>query len=493
MRSNNRDERKECPGGTPAGGFDEGQRGGAFPQREERIPLFTRLAFGSGGFSSAFIMQVFFTLAYPIYQVGLGVNPVWLGYALTVPRLLDFFIDPLIGNFSDNLKTRWGRRRPLILGGAGLCALILPLLWMPPSRDPAVMLAYFIAMSCVYTLGYAVFEVPYSALGYEMTDDYDERTRVLAWRMYMGLAGLLLMPWALKLCFLPVFGGKEIQGAPWVSAAISLCILGGALWTVLGVRERVPGKQTEIHVVQALKLTFTNKPFVMLMVVNLIVRVGIASIGPIAYYINIFDVCRLGDFQASKEFAATVSGWSGMLAALASYATLPAATWLASRGTKRLSMLFCLGLAALSSGSFWFTFDARWPYLQVVSAVAASAAMNGVWLLMISMIADVCDEDQLRTGMRREGMFGASYSVVEKLSFAAASTFGGLLLVVVGYDAQRALAGDVAPEVIARMKAIFVFAQCAALLVAIGVIAIYPLTRARALQVRRLLEQQESP
>ncbi|MEI8234995.1 MAG: MFS transporter [Verrucomicrobiota bacterium] len=459
---------------------------------KEKVPLSTRIAFGAGGFSSAFIMQVFFILVYPIYQVGLGMNPAWLGWALAAPRLLDFFIDPLIGNFSDNIKTRWGRRRPLILGGAGFCAVILPLLWMPPTQEPRMMLAYFVAMSCVYTLGYATFEVPYTGLGYELTDDYDERTRVLAWRMYMGLAGILISGWALKLCFLPIFGGNEVKGAPWVSGGISLLILLGAVVTCSGVREKSLRRQPEVRVLEAIRLTFTNRPFVKLMVVNLIVRVGIVSIGPIAYYINAYEVCRLPDFQASKEFAAKISGWSVTLVVLASYASLPAAAWLSKRGSKRFSMVLCLAVAALGSASFWFTFDARWPYLQLVSAVVSSAAMNGVWLLMSSMVADICDEDQLRTGMRREGVFGASYSVVEKLAGAAATSLGGWLLLVLGYNAQRALAGDVAPEIIFRMKAIYVFAQCGALLVAIWLIASYPLTRARAAEVRRLLEEKES-
>jgi len=263
----------------------------------DRVSLATRFAFGAGGFSGAFIMQVFFTLAYPIYQVGLGVNPIWLGYALTVPRLLDFFIDPLIGNFSDNLQSRWGRRRPLILAGASLCAFILPLMWMPPTRDPAMMLAYFLAMSCVYTFGYATFEVPYSALGYELTPDYDERTRVLAWRMYLGLVGLLIMPWTLKLCFLPVFGGSEVTGAAWVSILISLFILAGALVTFSGVREKTRVAQPHVPVLKAFKLTLRNRPFMLLMVVNFVIRVGVASIGPIAYYINVYYVCRLPEFR----------------------------------------------------------------------------------------------------------------------------------------------------------------------------------------------------
>jgi len=437
-------------------------------------------------------MQVFFILVYPIYQVGLGLNPGWLGWALAAPRLLDFFIDPIIGNFSDNLSTRWGRRRPLVMFGAGFCAVTLPLLWMPPSHEPRMMLAYFVVMSCLYTLGYATFEVPYTGLGYELTDDYDERTRVLAWRMYMGLAGVLLSCWTLKLCFLPIFGGSEVKGAPWVSLCIGICIVTGALVTVLGVREKNLKRQPEVRVLEAIQLTLKNRPFMKLMVVNLIIRVGIVAIGPIIYYINAFGVCRGENFQASKDFASQITGLSGTLIVLASYFTLPAAVWISKQGSKRFSMGLCLAVAALGSASFWFTLDPRWPYLQLVSAVVSSAAMNGVWLLMSSMVADICDEDELLTGRRREGVFGASYSVVEKLAGAIATGFGGWLLIALGYDAQKALGGDVAPEIISRMKAIYVLSQCGALLVAIWLIASYPLTRARAAEVRRLLQGRET-
>lgn len=454
-----------------------------------RLPLRTRIAFGAGGFSAAFIMQVFYIMVYPIYQVGLGMNPAWLGWALTAPRLLDFFIDPIIGNFSDNLSTRWGRRRPLILVGAGFCAVMLPLLWMPPSHEPRVMLAYFVAMSCLYTLGYATFEVPYTGLGYELADDYDERTRVLAWRMYLGLAGVLLSCWSLKLCFLPIFGGSEVQGAPWVSLGIGLCVMAGALVTVMGVKEKRLRRQPEVRVLEAIRLTLKNRPFLKLMAVQLIIRIGIVSIGPIIYYINAFSVCQRENFQASKDFASEITGYSGTLIVLASYLTLPAAVWISKQGSKRFSMGLCLAVAAIGSASFWFTLDPRWPYLQLVSAVVSSAAMNGVWLLMNSMVADICDVDELQTGMRREGVFGASYSVVEKLAGGLATGLGGWLLIILGYDAQKALAGEVAPQIIERMKAIYVFSQCGALLVAIWLIASYPLTRARAAEVRRLLQE----
>lgn len=447
------------------------------------------MAFGTAGFSAAFIMQIFFIFITPIYQVRLGLNPLWLGYAVALPRLLDFLIDPLIGNFSDNFKTRWGRRRPLILAGAGLCALMLPFLWMPPSKDPMMMLTYLVVMCCLYTVGYALFEIPYSALGYEMTEDYDERTRVLAWRMYFGLFGLLIAPWGLKFCFHPIFGGDELKGAPWVSLGISCFILLGAAVTVLGVRERVPKEQEKVGLLDALKLTLTNKPFLMLLVVKLIVGVGIASIGSIGYIINVYEVCRLPDFNASKEFASDIIGWNGTLMAIVSYATLPAASWFSRRGSKRRAMMICIGVAIVCSASFWFTLDARWPYLQLISSVSASAAMNGVWLLMVSMIADLCDVDQLATGKRREGMFGASYSAIEKASLALASTLGGFLFLWAGYNPSSAEAGHVAPEVIERMKTIFIVAQCASLTLALLVLARYPLTRARSLEVRRLLDE----
>ena len=95
-------------------------------------------------------------LLLPIYNIALGVNPIWLGYAMLLPRILDAIIDPMIGNWSDNARTRWGRRRPFIAVGALITAIACVLLWMPPlTLSENGLLTYFTLISTMLCVGYA--------------------------------------------------------------------------------------------------------------------------------------------------------------------------------------------------------------------------------------------------------------------------------------------------------------------------------------------------
>jgi GPH family glycoside/pentoside/hexuronide:cation symporter len=111
------------------------------------------------------MMNTLFALALPIYQVALKVDPVTLGLLMAIPRFVDLFFDPVMGNISDNTRTRWGRRRPYILAGAIGAAILLPLLWMPPFHTQAGIVAYFLVVCVLYTFCYTIFEIPYTALG----------------------------------------------------------------------------------------------------------------------------------------------------------------------------------------------------------------------------------------------------------------------------------------------------------------------------------------
>lgn len=118
----------------------------------KHVSLATRVSWGVGGWADNFIFQVLIILALPIYNIELGIDPVWVGFALMVPRLFDALTDPLMGNISDNTRSRWGRRRPWIFVGASISALLLPLLWMPPFDNHIAMILYFGLISAVCAL-----------------------------------------------------------------------------------------------------------------------------------------------------------------------------------------------------------------------------------------------------------------------------------------------------------------------------------------------------
>ena len=457
------------------------------------VPLAQRIGWGMGGLSNYITMQIFFALALPIYQIAFKVDPIKLGIAMAIPRFLDAVTDPLMGYLSDRTRSRWGRRRPYMVAGAALTAVLLPLLWIPPAGGEMVKLVYFTLISCLFSIGVAMHVVPYTALGYELTDDYDERTRVLAWRMYLGLLGVLSMPWVYKATLLlgayingntPGAPLPEVTGAPWVAAGLGLVALVTGLSPVWACREN-PAHQSvaaqKISLFDAFRHTLKNTPFVVLMLVNAVIRVGIASIDIVVLYINIYYVC------GSKEMAATVGALAGTMIGVLSYISLPLFTWLSVKLGKRTAMIIGLSMGVIGYGMAWYTLNPRWPYAQIISSVFANFGLNGCWLLMSSMVADVCDEDELSTGMRREGFYGAVSCFVEKISFTFASILSGILLRLSGYVPSMADAG-VPVDVAIRMKGMLVSIQSVSLLIAIACCVYYPLNRARAIEVRRQLD-----
>ena len=114
------------------------------------------------------------SLVLPIFNIGLGVDAVKLGFAIGLPRFLDAISDPIIGHISDNARTRWGRRRPFIFCAALLVGLLIGVLFSPnPQWSKDALFWWFLIWGALFYLAYAVFVIPYSALGLEITSDYN--------------------------------------------------------------------------------------------------------------------------------------------------------------------------------------------------------------------------------------------------------------------------------------------------------------------------------
>lgn len=334
-------------------------------QVREKVPLKSRMGWGAGGLADNFIMNALGVLVMPIYNIALGMDPIKLGLAMFIPRIADAVTDPLMGSISDNTRTRWGRRRPYIVIGAILSAVLLPLLWMPPFASENGMFIYLLVMASIYSLTYTLFVVPYTALGYELTDDYDERTRVLAWRMYIGLLGSLTVPWLYKLCLLPVFNGDAVLGARVVSLVLALIIVITGLLPVLACRERSSvQRQEKVKFTKALAYTTRNRPFLLLLASYIIIICGLFTCSALGLYVNIYYVCG-GD----KAVAAKIGGIAGTIMALTSYISLPLVTWVSTRWGKRHAMMMGLVFAIVGIASLWWTMTPQMPYLQLISSL----------------------------------------------------------------------------------------------------------------------------
>ena len=255
----------------------------------ERVSVWRKVAYGTGGLTDFLFLNMVNALAVPIYSIALKMDPLFLGIALAAPRVIGAILDPVVGTVSDNARTRWGRRRPFIVCGAVIGALLLPFLWMPPIATQIGRFIYLLLMLSIYAAAFSVFSVPYGALGIELTTNYDERTRVMAWRGYLQTAGTFGSAWFYWFCLLPVFGNEAV-GTRWLGVIVGLVMLAGAMATVVACRENTEtiAKQPKIDLRATLSFTLRNRPFLLLQSVTVILALGLGCEGVIGSYVHIY-------------------------------------------------------------------------------------------------------------------------------------------------------------------------------------------------------------
>jgi GPH family glycoside/pentoside/hexuronide:cation symporter len=411
--------------------------------------------------------------------------------ALGLPRIFDAITDPLIGNLSDNSKSRWGRRRPFMFAGVLACVVLLPLLWTLPMTETAsypwysnVPFLYIVVVGSLLALAYTFFVVPYTALGFELTPDYDERTRVVRWRMYIGLFGSLAAGWLFRLAaddYWPSLG----VGAFWVTVGVAAIVLVSGLVPVFGCKEELAIEQQDpIRFFEAVRFTMTNRPFVILFIAFVTIIVALFSAQSIApllmqHYMFGGDAIRLGNFQGALM----------TMAVPLSYLSIFLVGWVSMWTSKRTAMVGGLGLVFVGTALSFFAMDPRWPWMFFVTSFIVFLGLQGCWLMVDSMTADVCDDDELRSGRRREGMFSAVKGFALKAAQGLTFGLGGYMATAAGYDPQIVERAGLDEATAWKMKAALVGFQCAGLLLAIIVMWLYPITRQRAEETQRKLRQ----
>ncbi len=458
---------------------------------QHRVPLLKKIIWGFGGMADNFMFNTLTALGTLVYVNYFHLTPALAGLALGLPRLIDAITDPWIGNLSDNARTRFGRRRPFMLFGVIGCALLLPLLWTVPGVETAgnpwysnVPFFYIVVMGSLLALAYTLFVVPYTALGFELTPDYDERTRVIVWRMYIGLIASVSAGWMFRLAAADYFPNLG-AGALWVSVGVAVIVLISGLIPVIGCRENLEiERQEPIKFFAAVKYTMTNKPFVILFIayVTIIVALFAAqSIAPllIQHYVYRGSEKAIGNFQ----------GWLMTLAVALSYVSMFVITWLSTRTSKRIAMVTGLAFVLVGTVVNYFAIDPRWPWAMFVAGGITFLGLQGCWLMIDSMVADVCDDDELETGRRREGMFSAVKGFALKAAQAITFGIGGYMATAAGYDPAIVAESGLDEATATRMKLALIGFQSAGLLLSIVLMWLYPISRARAAETQRRLAE----
>lgn len=454
----------------------------------QRVPIPTKLAWSSGVIAHTFMANSFSYMAFPIYNIGLKVPAEWLGWALSIPRFLDAFIDPLIGHLSDNTRSRWGRRRPYVLIGGLLSALLFALIWMPPATSGVTaVFAWFFIISLIYYLAYSLFVVPWNALGLELTTDYHERTRVMAWKNFIENCGGLLLgaAWLLSIKFGKMSGGTEVDGARWVGVLFGIVIALSSIASAVFCKERFISSasvgHTKISFWSAVKTTISNRSFLQLGAGMILIFLGLFLCNAFSNYISLYYI-----YGGNKLAQAELSLYANGIFQLGGLLLTPLVAWVGTTCGKKATLIGGLMMTMLGYASTWYLYTPDHPYLQLVSFLLMAPGLSCVWILTASMLADICDVDEEQSGLRREGMYGAMFSWLVKMGIAGTLVLSGYMLTWSGYDPNQ----EAQPaEVLTRMRVLYAVMPIVFITAAIVVISRYRLTESFMQQVRVRLDE----
>lgn len=459
---------------------------------EDRVPLAQKIIYGFGAFVNNLLAAAIGGMTI-VLNLGLGMNPALVGLLGALPRLVDAFTDPLMGYVSDHTNSRWGRRRPYIFVGAILAGLVFALLWqLPPGKSETYYFWFFLIGSLVFYLAYTVFATPWVALGYELTPDYHERTRVMAVQNFMGQLAYLISPWFLWFMQYEVFFDDLVSGAQTLAIAIGVAVIAIGILPAIFLKERYrklalaemgSGIRTSVvNFFKGFSTALKFSPFLKLCLATFLVFNGFIMVASFQSYVIIYYV-----FSGDQSLGAQYAGWSGTVSAIATFVVIFFISWLSTKIGKRRAFFFSTGVSILGYALKWFCYSPEYPLLLLLPAPLMAFGLGGLFTLMGSMVADVCDMDELESHSRREGMFGSIYWWVVKLGMAAALAIGGVLLNATGFDVD--LGGNQTADTIVLMRLFDAIIPAVASAVAIWLIAVYPITEEKAYEVRAELER----
>ncbi len=454
----------------------------------DRVPLGQKIAYGTGQISNVILAIAIASLAPLVLTVELGISAMLVGLATGLPRVWDAFTDPVVGYLSDNTRSRWGRRKPFMFVGAICVGVVMVLMWqMPRGWSDMGYFWFFLGMSLLFYLAYTVYATPYVALGYELTPDYHERTRVMGVMNFMGNLAAVPMAWMFAVMQWDIFE-DGVQGARFLAIVLAVAVVVLGLVPVVFLRDptlrrfargagtaRMPPSSPGFF--GSLGITLRNRSFLLLCVATLLFFPGLILIQNFGSFLVIYYV-----YGGAKDAASVLIGWAGTLSGVLTLLFIPLVTWLGTHLGKRRAFMLCAGLALFGTLGKWFCYQPSMPYLNLLPGPFIGIGFAALWVLTGAMMADVCDEDALETGNRREGTYSAVFWWIVKLGLSSSLVLSGVLLKLTGF--QEKVGADQAADTFLWMRICDVAFPAVFIALSIYLIHRFPLTEQRVYEIK---------
>jgi GPH family glycoside/pentoside/hexuronide:cation symporter len=405
-----------------------------------KLNLPVKALYGLGALGTASKAQLF-GLVLLFYNQLVGVDPALVGLALSVALLIDALWDPIVGQISDNTRSRLGRRHPYIYGAAIPAAICFGLLFMPPlSWSDEALFFYLLVFVVAGRMLDSLYEIPGSALMPELTSNYEERTGLQSWRYALGtvaggaVAAFLGYGYFLRGTKAEPFGQLNMAGyAPYaitvavISAATVLISARATQPFIPYLHQPVRKRATLGAIGREIGLALANRNFVALAASAFIFGISVGISGGLqSYFYTYFWELPSKDLLLLR-LSAIPAGLLGVV--MAPYG---ARLW----GKKNA----CIGVFFLAIFSTTVPLGGRLLGFMppngsslllgilIADTMTTSALAVMGFIIVTSMLADVVEEVQVQTGQRSEGLLFAAESLLRKLSTSFTVAVPGILI-----------------------------------------------------------------
>ncbi len=460
-----------------------------------KVPIGEKLAFGFG-----MLANQMFPAALGVFLVvlieDLGFSPLAWGFLVFAPRAFDAVTDPIMGFVSDNTRSRWGRRRQYVLVGAVILGVSYIAMWQLHRENGLDFnFIYFMCISLIFYLGLTIFSVPYVAMGYEMSEDFHERTNIMAIAQFIGQWAWVIAPWFWVILYdkdwFPNADTGVRQLSVWVGIPCAILAMIPAIFIKSeSTLERDDFKPINLEsigsslrdIASSTVEAFAIPQFRQLAVATFLVFNSFNMIATFTFFIIVHYL-----FGGIAEDAGVWPALHGSIGALiTTFLVIPVVAVLARIIGKKNAFIVSQSISIVGYVLFWFLFVPGKPYLFLFALPFQSFGIGGLFTLMMSMTADVCDLDELNTGRRREGILGAVYWWMVKFGQAFAALLGGLVMSLVGFDADA-----VTDSAITGLRLAYTCVPIVGVVCAIFIMLNYDISEERAAEVREELARRK--
>ena len=456
-----------------------------------KVPFGQKIAFGFGMLANQMFPAVIGIFIVVLVQ-SLGF-PGWMwGFVMIFPRLFDAITDPIMGFISDNTKSKWGRRRQYVFLGAIIMGFSFIVMWQLHKESTIdYNFTYFLLWSLLFYVGLTIFSVPYVAMGYEMSDDFHERTNIMAVAQFIGQWAWVIAPWFWVIMDdQNLFESSEIavrELAIWVG----LVCMTFAMIPAIFIKSKSTLNQdydsiTFKNIIKSLYTIFVInfgqafkiKAFRKLCIATFLIFNAFNTVAAFTYFIIVFFLFNGVTGPDGAWWWPTLFGSVGAL--VTTFLVIPAVTILSNKVGKKKAFIVSQSVSIIGYIMLWFLFIPGKPHMFLLALPFFSFGIGGLFTLMMSMTADVIDLDELNTGKRREGVFGAIYWWMVKFGFGIAGGLSGVILSVIGWESGGATQTE---EALYGLRLFFSGLPILGTLLAIYVMRDYEITEEKAKEI----------